>query len=105
MPGEIDNPQSAGSNALLHDGAHVIVSIDDLLQLAGLQPVARPRFEPRNPEEACIVDVLRGGEATADVISLRSGLPAARCFATITALELEGAIRKEAGGGYVAARS
>lgn len=98
VPGEIDNPQSAGSNTLLRDGAHVIVSIDDLLQLAGLQPVPARRFVPRNVEEASIVDILRGGEATADVLSLRSGLPVARCFATITALELEGAIECTLGG-------
>lgn len=98
VPGEIDNPQSAGSNALLRDGAHVIVSIDELLQLAGLQGVAVPRFVPRTQDEASIVDILRAGEATADVLSLRSGLPAARCFATITALELEGAIECTLGG-------
>lgn len=98
VPGEIDNPRSTGSNELLRDGAQVIVTIDDILSLAGLQPVAAPRFVPRNQEESCIVDILRGGEATADVLALRSGLPVGRCFATITALELEGAIECTLGG-------
>lgn len=98
VPGEIDNPQSAGNNKLLSEGAHVIACVDDLLRLAGLERAPARRFVPRNGDEASIVDILRSGEATADVLSVRTGLPAARCFATITGLELEGAVECTLGG-------
>ena len=100
VPGEIDNPQAAGSNALLRDGAHVIASVDDLLQLAGLVAAPARTFVPRTPDEGAIMTLLAAGEATADVIATRTGLPAARCFSTITALELEGAVESTLGGAF-----
>ena len=92
VPGEIDNPQSAGSNTLLRDGAHVLASIDDLLALAGLQRGPHARFDPRSPDEAAVCGALVHGELTADLLAARTGLPAARCLATITTLEIEGAV-------------
>lgn len=38
VPGSVDSPRSAGSNTLLRDGAVVITSVDDALQLAGFAP-------------------------------------------------------------------
>lgn len=92
VPGEIDNPQSAGSNTLLRDGAHLLASIDDLLALAGLARTPHARFEPRSPDESAVCGALARGELTADVLAELTGLPAARCLATVTALELEGAL-------------
>jgi len=43
VPGSIDAPQCAGSNALLRDGATIITSPEDALVLAGLSPRA-PRL-------------------------------------------------------------
>lgn len=99
VPGEIDNPRCMGSNQLVRDGAHLLASVDDLLKLAGLSRASRrARFQPRNVDEALVCDALTTGEATADVLSARTGLPAARCFAAITTLELEGAVECTLGG-------
>ncbi len=38
VPGALNNPQAAGTNLLIRDGAHVITSPDDLLQLLQKAP-------------------------------------------------------------------
>lgn len=97
-PGEIDNPESAGSNMLLRDGAHVVAGVSDLLALAGLTGTPRTRFEPRTADESAVCGALAAGALSADLLATRSGLPAARCFATVTALELDGAVECTLGG-------
>ena len=92
VPGPIDSPQSQGSNLLLRDGAHPIVSTDDALSLAGLSPV--PRSEPRVDDEVemRVWAALGHGAATLDELCARSGLPVAQCLTAVTGLELRGAV-------------
>ena len=92
VPGPIDAPQSAGSNELLRDGAHVIASVADALALLRLTPpFARPT-ELAGPAERAIWTALSLGPCDADTLATRSALPARDCLAAITALELSGAI-------------
>lgn len=100
VPGEIDSPQSAGVNQLLRDGAHLLASVDDLLELAGLTPAGRRTCEPSDPDERAVYAALSAGALPADVIAMRTGLPAGRCFAAVTALELAGAIECSLGGTF-----
>jgi DNA processing protein len=92
VPGPIDSPQSQGSNLLLRDGAHPIISIDDALSLAKLAP--QPRSEPRVDDEVemRVWNALRHGSATLDELCARSGLPVAECLTAVTGLELRGAV-------------
>jgi DNA processing protein len=92
VPGPIDAPQSQGSNLLLRDGAHPIVSIADALSLAGLSPLARsdPRFD--DEVEMRVWNALGRGAATLDELCARSGLPVAQCLTAVTGLELRGAV-------------
>lgn len=92
VPGPIDSPQSQGSNLLMRDGAHPIVSIADALSLAGLSPL--PRSEPRVDDEVelRVWDALSHGAATLDELCSRSGLPVAQCLSAVTGLELRGAV-------------
>jgi DNA processing protein len=92
VPGPIDSPQSAGSNHLLRDGAHPIVTLDDAVALAGLLPV--PRAEPRVDDEVemRVWAALSHGSATLDELCARSGLPVAQCLSAVTGLELRGAV-------------
>lgn len=92
VPGPIDSPQSAGSNHLLRDGAHPIVTVADAVALAGLLPL--PAAEPRIADdvEMRIWAALGDGAATLDDLCARSGLPVSRCLSAVTGLELRGAV-------------
>ena len=91
VPGPIDMPQSAGSNELLRDGATVIATVADALALMGATPALR-RPPELAPDERAVWDALAKGALDADTLTMRSALPAARCLAAVTALELAGAV-------------
>jgi DNA processing protein len=92
--GNIDSPQSLGSNLLVRDGAHPIVEIDDALALAGLTPHARgaSRRAPDDPMELRVWSALADGDATMDELCARTALPVAECMVAVTGLEMRGAV-------------
>jgi DNA processing protein len=92
VPGPIDAPQSEGSNGLIRDGAVVIASVADALALVGLTPAIRTPREFRDPDVGAVWAALGGGPLDSDTLCAISGLPAGRCMAAVTALELQGAI-------------
>jgi DNA processing protein len=91
VPGAIDAPASQGCNALIRDGANIIADALDVLVLAGLtaEPVTAPVLEG---DEAVVWDALGDGQISAELVALRSDLPAPRCLAALTALELAGLV-------------
>ena len=98
VPGPIDAPTSAGANALLRDGAHVIGSIGDAIALAGLSaPSARRRIEPEGDERDVWLALANGGLELESLVAA-TRLPAGRCLAAVTALELAGAVECEITG-------
>lgn len=93
VPGPIDSPQSAGSNLLLRDGAHVIASVDDalsLLQLRGAESFSPPLR--LGQDEASIWDVVAAAASNTDELVARTGLDAHRCLVAVTNLELQGLV-------------
>jgi DNA processing protein len=92
VPGPIDQPQSAGANKLMRDGAQILASIEDALTLAGLTlPPRRPRGDP-DGDEGRVWSALAEGALDLDALCHLSGLPAAQCLAAVTKLEIEGSI-------------
>jgi DNA processing protein len=92
VPGPIDSPQSAGSNALFRDGAHPIMSAADALALMGLTPAVHSLKDPEDPDQYQIWKALGDGPADLDTLCHRASLPVQRCLAAVTALELTGSI-------------
>ncbi len=93
VPGDIDSPQSAGSNLLLRDGAIMIGEVADALMLFEKTGPKRPR----NPEfktgaELAVWAALGEGEAYINDLSARAGLPARECMVAVSALEVTGTI-------------
>lgn len=92
VPGPIDVPQNAGTNQLLRDGAIMIADVADALALAGLSaPVAR-RAALLDATLLAVWNALDAPAPDLDALSARAELPARRCLAAVTALELQGAI-------------
>jgi DNA processing protein len=96
VPGPIDVPQSAGSNVLLRDGAIVIAEIADALALVGAtKPRASASTRATELADATHRAVWMALDVPApdlDTLAARASLPARRCLAAVSALELSGAI-------------
>jgi DNA processing protein len=92
VPGPIDAPQSEGSNRLLCDGAAVIADVVDALTLIGLTAPGRAPRAPPDGDAGAVWSALADGPLDSDALCVRSGLPAQRCLAAVTELELQGAV-------------
>lgn len=92
VPGPIDQPQSAGSNLLIREGAQILTGVEDLLALIGLTPPLRAARAAPDSDEGRVWSALADGGIDMDTLCHRSGLPAAQCMAAVTALELSGSI-------------
>jgi len=104
VPGMIDAPQSAGTNQLLRDGAHVIASVADALTVAGIAAGGNRGIEPAratpplDPDEALVRDRIAAGATSTDAVVEGMGWAPTRCLVAISGLELKGVIRAAAGG-------
>src|SRR5438128_1845418 len=74
VPGPIDCPKSEGSNLLLRDGAHPIMSAADALSLVGLTPAAHTFINPQEPDQERVWLALREGPADLDTLCHRASL-------------------------------
>ncbi|MGI8618088.1 MAG: DNA-processing protein DprA, partial [Gemmatimonadaceae bacterium] len=96
VPGPIDSLNSAGTNELLRDGAHVIATVDDALALAGFPSAPELPLPDLSQAERAVWDALGKGAATLDTIAIRSAMPLRDCMSAMTSLEL----RNLASSGY-----
>lgn len=92
VPGPIDVPQTQGSNELLRDGAHPIVSMADAVALAGLTAPVRIAHLPPQGAERRLWDALGQGAADLDTLCTRASLPAHEGMAAVGGLEVRGLI-------------
>jgi DNA processing protein len=91
VPGPIDVPQHRGANELLRDGAHVVASPDDLLALVGAS-IPSPAAPSLDADERVVWDALGARALDIDTLTLLSALPARRCMAAVTTMELRGVV-------------
>jgi DNA processing protein len=92
VPGQIDSPQSAGSNELLRDGAQLIASAEDALALAGLTLAPRAPAPDVDGSDRAVWDALSRGALDLDMLASSTALPAREVMAAVTRLELSGAV-------------
>lgn len=103
VPGPVTRALSRGTNALLHDGAHVIRDAQDILdtflpgqrERAAVAPVAE-----LEPELRLVLDAIEDGAETAGQIAAARAMPAGVVAARLTRLELLGLARRDACGRY-----
>ena len=92
IPGNIDSPQSAGSNHLLRDGAVVIASVEDALAIAGVASVAQPEPIQLDEVDARVWTAIGGETLPVDRVASRAKVSTRECLAAITSLELSGMV-------------
>ena len=106
VPGDIDRPTSAGTNALIKDGVTAATSMADIAEILGWAPtLAKPHSGNGSDEPDPLLDLLAGSALDIDELSIRSGRPASEVAAQLTMLELRGAIERRGGGTFAAVRA
>lgn len=102
VPGNINSIYSLGVNKLIRDGAKAISVVDDILDDLGLAAQGdRESLAELGEDERLIYEALRaGGESSADGLSRATGLDPADVAATLTILEMKGAVRYELGRAF-----
>lgn len=110
IPGAIDNPEAAGVNKLIRDGATLITSIDDVLdELAPLATLSRGetrdqatasdlRASNLSGREKQLYQLLDDTPRSVDDIVRMADIPPSAASTTLLSLELKRLARKSPGG-------
>jgi len=105
VPGQITSPVSAGTNRLIRDGAAPLLELDDLLAHfpelpQNHQAVPLALAAASGPLEARLVRALWSGPRRAEELVEIAAAPVEAALDALSALELGGRVRQEAGGLY-----
>jgi DNA processing protein len=108
VPGSIFAPRSQGTNRLIQQGAHMVTSVQVILEelnltQAGQQMDVRTII-PDNPTEEAMIRHLSAEPRHMDEIVRATGLPTADVSAALAMMELKGMVRQVASMTYVLAR-
>ncbi|MGL4595731.1 MAG: DNA-processing protein DprA [Thermoguttaceae bacterium] len=112
VPGPIESEQSRGTHQLIRDGAYLVESVDDILNVLGpmTKPVSHPRSKLpiRHPNETSLNDieqaVLRQIDTSptpTELIVTLTGLAEHQVFAALGALEKKRLIRSVSASVFV----
>ena len=93
VPGPLEEPFCAGSNALLADGARPLVSISGFLREVAGAGVTEAEAPPSGPA-GVVWRALEGGGRSADEVSRATGLPAGQVLAALALLEMGGRVAR-----------
>lgn len=104
VPGRIDNPMSEGTNALLGRTAHVLTGPDDIMRemewAIGQKTNGKPVLVELYGQEKELYELLSYELTHFDALSERSGMATGELSATLTMLELAGAVTRHPGDWY-----
>ena len=104
VPGSIVNRSSRGTNRLIRDGAHMLLSADNVLEELNLRLVAEhaaARIQLlNNPAEQCLLGALGEDPVHVDEICTYSGLPVPEVSRALAMMELKGMVQQAGGINY-----
>jgi DNA processing protein len=108
VPGNINAPQSVGTNRLIQQGAHPYLSVQDLIDNLNLHMVGEQRQArsvlPADAVEAKFLTILTEQPLHVDEISNLAETPIAIVTSTLAMMELKGMVRQVGGMQYVAVK-
>lgn len=108
VPGNIQAPQSKGTNRLIQEGAHPLLKPEDVLEVLQLERIPQMRAArtviPADKTEASLLNLLGNEPVHIDEIRNQAGLPIEKVSATLTLMELKGMVRQVGHMNYVAVR-
>jgi len=97
VPGNIDSPNSKGTNMLIQNGARPMLKPEDVLEALNLEQVNTRRMArkllPADATEAKILQVIAASTMALDEISFLTGIPVEMVSATLAMMELKGLVR------------
>ena len=108
VPGNITSPGSKGTNRLIQNGAHPLLSAEQVLETLELSMVAEHRSArvalPGDALEAQLFETLGSEPLHIDEITNRTEIPVEKVTATLALMELKGMVRQVGGMQYIALR-
>jgi DNA processing protein len=108
VPGNINAPQSQGTNRLIRDGAQPLLNPQDVLEALNLTMVTEHRAIrvalPSDPIESRLYKLLSQEPMHVDEIRAQTNMPIEAVSATLAMMELKGMVRQVGGMNYVAVR-
>jgi DNA processing protein len=108
VPGNINAPQSQGTNRLISDGAQPLLNPQDVLEALNLTMVTEHRAVrvalPSDPVESRLYKLLSQEPMHVDEIRAQTNMPIETVSATLAMMELKGMVRQVGGMNYVAVR-
>jgi DNA processing protein len=102
VPGNITSMLSVGTNNLIKVGATPVTSIEDVLNVLGLEAAHRPpaKILAANEEEHRVLTLLADGVSEADALLKQSKLAPIIFNQTLTMLEISGKVRAAGNGNW-----
>lgn len=102
VPGSITSPQSAGTNALLQQGAKLVVKVQDILDELNVEPHRKPAKQMTltlslKPSQEAIVQLLQDGAMHIDELSDELKLPSFSLMSDLLEMEIEGLVKQSPG--------
>jgi DNA processing protein len=108
VPGNINAPQSQGTNRLIRDGAQPLLNPQDVLEALNLTMVTEHQAVrvalPSDPVESRLYKLLSQEPMHVDEIRAQTDMPIEAVSATLAMMELKGMVRQVGGMNYVAVR-
>ena len=109
VPGSIFSPSSLGTNALIQEGAKLVLDYKDILEELNLTAVAhqiemREIIQPRDDKETVLLEHLTHEPIHIDDIRRRVSLPIAVVSSSLAMMELKGLIKQVGSMHYVRIR-
>ncbi len=108
VPGNINAPQSKGTNRLIQQGANPLLEPQEILETLNLTQVVEYRAAratlPIDPMEARLLGTIGQEPRHIDDICRQTDLPIDQVSATLALMELKGMVRQVGGMNYVAVR-
>jgi len=94
VPGNITSPMSAGCNALIKQGAHVVTDANDVIEHIAPQLLQQQTQLNlgSNPTESAIIAELQAGVRDGEEIQRNTGLSSTDLTTSLTMLEVQGII-------------